>query len=144
MAIGKPHLLDHDKEWYYACSTRDVPKGGSRQVHVYDQEVLIIQDADGFHATECWCPHMYAPLVHGKIDQRTKTIVCAEHAMRVNYNTGKNECGPYGIPPNQYAENWVFKTKVEGDRIYVRLLTPKEIEEYYERVEKDVPLRAQR
>lgn len=144
MAMDRPHWLEHDKEWYFACSTRDVPEGGARQVHVYDQEVLVIRDGDGYHATEAWCPHMFAPLVHGTIDENSKTIVCAEHAMRVNYTDGTNVCGPYGMTARQFAENWVFKTKVEGDRIYVRLLTTAEIEAYYDEKKQTVPLRLER
>jgi hypothetical protein len=40
-------------------------------------------------------------------------------------------CGPYGAPGEKYEPNWTFPAKVENGRVYVRVKSDQEIEEYY-------------
>ena len=89
--------LPKAKEWYFACKTQDVPAGGLRRVHVYDQEVLLANLDGDFYAMEPWCPHNMAPLEFGHVD-RSACVVCPEHAMKIDVKTGENVCGPYGSP----------------------------------------------
>ena len=136
------YWLPKTQEWYYACQTQDVPDGRMRQVHVYDQDVLVTNVDGEFYAMEPWCPHNFAPLELAALDTEDKVISCGEHHMEIDLVTGENLCGPHGMPGHTFEENWVFATKVENDRVYVRLKTDKEIEQYYEKAVPGVPFKA--
>jgi nitrite reductase/ring-hydroxylating ferredoxin subunit len=123
--------LPKAKEWYFACKTQDVPDGGVRRVHVYDQEVLLTNLGGEFYGMEPWCPHNLAPLEFGDLNPSTCVVICPEHAMEIDVRTGENVCGPYGSPGGKFEPNWTFPTKVENGRVYVRVKTDEEIEEYY-------------
>lgn len=122
--------LPKAKEWYFACKTQDIPDGGLRRVHVYDQEVLLANLGGDFYAMEPWCPHNLAPLEFGHLN-RACEVVCPEHAMKIDVKTGENVCGPYGSPGAKFEPNWTFPAKVENGRVYVRVKSDEEIEEYY-------------
>ena len=123
--------LPKAKEWYFACKTQDVKDGGLRRVHVYDQEVLLANLGGEFYAMEPWCPHNLAPLEFGDINPSTCAVICPEHAMEIDVKTGENLCGPYGSPGEKFEPNWTFPTKVEDGRVYVRVMSDEEIEDYY-------------
>ncbi|UUW92525.1 Rieske (2Fe-2S) protein [Pimelobacter simplex] len=122
------------KDFYFACKTQDVPERGLLRVYVYDQEVLIVRAEDGYHAMEPWCPHIFAPLEHGQLDAKRGVLTCQEHKLDISIKSGEVLCGPYGSP-SVFAEHWVYPIKLEGDKIYVRLKKPEEIEEYYTQLE---------
>ena len=124
--------LPKAKDWYFACKTQDVPDGGVRRVHVYDQEVLLTNLDGAFYAMEPWCPHNLAPLEFGDVNAAACAVVCPEHAMEIDVKTGANLCGPYGSPGEKFEPNWTFPTKVENERVYVRVKTDEEIDEYYD------------
>jgi len=123
--------LPKAKEWYFACKTQDVPEGGLRQVHVYDQDVLVTHPDGEFYAMEPWCPHNMAPLEFGDLNRAACAVVCPEHAMEIDLRTGENLCGPYGSPGAKFEPNWTFPARVENGRVYVRVKSDEEIEDYY-------------
>jgi nitrite reductase/ring-hydroxylating ferredoxin subunit len=124
--------LPKAKEWYFACKTQDVSNGGLRRVHVFDQEVLLANVGGEFYAIEPWCPHNFAPLEFGDLNPSSCAVICPEHAMEIDVRTGVNLCGPYGSPSGKFEPNWTFPTMVENGRVYVRVKTDEEIEEYYQ------------
>ena len=131
-------IIDGDREWYFACKTSQLTVGKLKQVKVYDTDVLLIRvEENQIVAMEPWCPHNGAPLVGGKVDCGLKVLTCAEHAMEIDLKTGANTIGPYGSMGGHYERCLQFSTKVENDRIYVRLKTPAEIEQYFR--ELDIP-----
>jgi nitrite reductase/ring-hydroxylating ferredoxin subunit len=132
--------LPKAKQWYFACKAHDVPDGGVRRVHVFDQDVLVANTGGDFYAMEPWCPHNLAPLEFGDLDPSTCAVICPEHAMEIDVRTGENLCGPYGSPGEKFEPNWTFPTKVENGRVYVRVKTDKEIEDYYRNLK--VPFKA--
>jgi nitrite reductase/ring-hydroxylating ferredoxin subunit len=123
--------LPKTKQWYFACKAQDVPDGGVRRVHVFDQDVLVTNLGGDFYAMEPWCPHNLAPLEFGDLDRAKCAVICPEHAMEIDVRTGENLCGPYGAPAEKFEPNWTFPVKVDNGRIYVQVKTDDEIEEYY-------------
>jgi nitrite reductase/ring-hydroxylating ferredoxin subunit len=132
--------LPKAKQWYFACKAQDVPDGGVRRVHVFDQDVLLANAGGDFWAMEPWCPHNLAPLEFGDLDPSKCAVICPEHAMEIDVRTGENLCGPYGSPGEKFEPNWTFPTKVENGRVYVQVKTDGEIEEYYRSLK--VPFKA--
>jgi nitrite reductase/ring-hydroxylating ferredoxin subunit len=132
--------LPKAKQWYFACKAQDVPDGSVRRVHVFDQDVLVANAGGDFHAMEPWCPHNLAPLEFGDLDPSKCVVIFPEHAMEIDVRTGENVCGPYGSPGDKFEPNWIFPTKVENGRVYVRVKTDEEIEEYYRALK--VPFKA--
>jgi len=127
-------IVDSDRTWHFACKTNQLPVGGMRQVHVYDTEVLLIRASeDSIIAMEPWCPHIGVPLVGGTFHPNSMTLTCPEHYMQINLETGENVRGPSGGPARHYEQNFQFPVERKGDRIYVRLKTPEEIDEYFAR-----------
>jgi nitrite reductase/ring-hydroxylating ferredoxin subunit len=103
-----------------------------RQVHVYDTEVLLIRASEErIIAMEPWCPHVGVPLVHGTFHANAMTLTCPEHYMQINLSTGENVRGPSGGPARHYEQNFQFPVERRGDRVYVRLKTPQEVDEYF-------------
>jgi nitrite reductase/ring-hydroxylating ferredoxin subunit len=125
-------IVDSDRTWHFACKTNQLSVGGMRQVHVYDTEVLLIRASeDRIIAMEPWCPHIGVPLVDGTFDSKSMRLTCPEHHMQISLDTGENVRGPSGGPARHYEQNFQFPVELKGDRIYVRLKTPQEIDEYF-------------
>jgi nitrite reductase/ring-hydroxylating ferredoxin subunit len=125
-------IVDSEDEWSFACKIDQIPLGGMRQVRAFDSQVLLVRPSpESVYATEPWCPHNMAPLVHGTVRPDGPTVVCPEHAMEIDLCSGRNLCGPHGALGEHFEENWVFPTKIENDRVYVRLKTTDEVREYY-------------
>jgi nitrite reductase/ring-hydroxylating ferredoxin subunit len=64
----------------------DVPEGGMVRVSRGDLDVLIANTPAGLVATEDRCPHMSAPLSHGRLDGCV--VQCPLHEGRFDLSTG--------------------------------------------------------
>ena len=81
--------LPKAKEWSFACKSQDVPEGGLRRVHVYDQDVLVAHLDGEFYATQGRCIHLKGPLGEGRVDDHVLT--CPWHGWQYDLRTGENE-----------------------------------------------------
>lgn len=125
-------IVDSDKTWHFACKLNQLLLGGMKHVRVFDTEVLLVRATEeDIVAMEPWCPHNWAPLADGKFNPTSMKLTCCEHGMQIDIKDGEITRGPNGGPAGHYEKCFRFPVKVEGDRIYVRLKTPQEVDAYY-------------
>ena len=95
--VGKVEELEYD---------------GRLQVELEDgEEVLIIQREGGLVAIQANCPHQYAPLIGGEIDD-DGVLECPLHGWRFALATGVD-------PDNPYVCVQRYRCGVDGDAIWV-------------------------
>ncbi len=79
------YLFGH-REWHFLCAEGDLAPGTGAVFPVAGREVLLLRDADGFHALDNTCPHAGAPIGAACFDG--ETVTCRRHFMRFDIRTG--------------------------------------------------------
>jgi phenylpropionate dioxygenase-like ring-hydroxylating dioxygenase large terminal subunit len=81
--------------WYVAAWADELPLGGRLARSFLDRPVLLWRDEEGrIRALEDRCPHRFAPLSRGKIEQGT--VSCGYHGLAFNGSTGHCVHNPHG------------------------------------------------
>ena len=102
-------------DWVDICAADDVPVG---EMFSYKNEgnwIVIYHVEDGFFATNNVCPHAFALLSDGFLED--ECIECPLHGALFNIKTGAVERGPAESPVKTY------KVKLEGGRLYCAVPT---------------------
>jgi len=95
----------------------------AKLAEIEDDEPLGVE-IDGVHialyrlhgkifATENICPHQFALLSDGYMDEREGSVECPLHQARFDIRTGAVLCGP------TERQIMVFPVQIEDDRVYV-------------------------
>jgi nitrite reductase/ring-hydroxylating ferredoxin subunit len=85
---------------------------GRIQVELPDgEEILLIKRNDGVVALQALCPHQYAPLIGGEIDD-DGCLECPLHGWRFSLATGVD-------PENAYVAVQTYKCGIDGDKLWV-------------------------
>ena len=89
----------------------DLPPGGTKQVRVRKDDVLLVNVEGTIHACDAICTHQLYPLRNGDLDG--EEIVCALHGAIFNVTTGEAVTEPATRPLR------TFEVKVEDSFIMV-------------------------
>jgi 3-phenylpropionate/trans-cinnamate dioxygenase ferredoxin subunit len=69
------------------CRVEELATGSMKGFTIGDRKIVLYHLADGFHATQASCTHVFAPLAKGKILDGCK-IQCPFHRARFDIRTG--------------------------------------------------------
>ena len=72
----------------------DFPEGHSRIVEHDGQLVAVFHEAEGFFAVQNECPHVWAPLASGSVDECV--VTCPLHGWSFDVRTGAPVSAPAG------------------------------------------------
>lgn len=101
--------------WYVAAWAEQVAPGASLARIILNEGVLLFRDADGRAAAlRDRCPHRYAPLHLGKLNDGV--IECAYHGLRFD-SGGRCIFNPHGdgmIPPNAKVRSYPVEERHEA------------------------------
>ncbi len=73
------------------------------------EPVLVIRHQGRIFAVDAMCPHQYAPLIGGDVEDHV--LICPLHGWRFDVRTGLD-------PGNPYCRIRTFDIAVEGDVVY--------------------------
>lgn len=94
----------------------DLEYDGRLQVDLDDGEaVLVIQRGDGLVAIQALCPHQYAPLIGGEIED--DCIECPLHGWRFSLTTGVD-------PDNAFICVQRYECGTDGEDIWIGAALP--------------------
>ncbi len=99
--------------WVKACSTQDVSEGEPLHVKLNNIEIGIYKLNDEYFALEDVCPHAYALLTQGFIED--DTIECPLHEAIFEIRTGHFIKGP------DCRHLITYQIRQEGDDLYINL-----------------------
>lgn len=93
------------------CSLRELEKNKIK-VH---ENLLLVMINDKIYCVERYCPHSFADLSEGIINDITKTVTCPLHFSAFEIESGKLISGP--------AERGLktYKVIVENGKVFVEL-----------------------
>lgn len=98
----------------------EVPEGGIRSHNVSGKDILIIRQDGRYYAIDRRCSHVGADLLKGEL--KKNIITCPRHGSKFDIMTGKSISGPrIGFIKLKTKDIEIYETKIEGDRILVRL-----------------------
>lgn len=105
----------------------ELPLGTRKVVRAGGTKILLFHLDTGFYATQAYCPHMLAPLKHGKLLEGS-VLQCPFHRAQFDLTTGEVVRWA-NFPPGIQALNVLRAEKclttypvvVEGDAIKVDL-----------------------
>ena len=101
----------------FVCDLSEFEHDGRAQVELDDgHQVLLIKRVDGLVAVDALCPHQYAPLIGGEIDEQG-VLACPFHGWRFSLQTGLD-------PDNPYICIQRFACGIDGDRVWVAEALP--------------------
>jgi naphthalene 1,2-dioxygenase ferredoxin component len=99
------------EDWVTVASTSDLKPGDVRGVTVGDLEVAVYNVEGQLYATDDICPHAYAHLSDGWLED--DVIECPLHAGRFEVKSGK------GLGPPIPCDIKTFAVRVSGDDIQI-------------------------
>ncbi len=99
--------------WIAVCNTGDVTEDFPKAVKVGEKELGIFKVEGEFFCLEDVCPHAYALLSDGFVEEGK--VECPLHEAIFDIPTGKFESGP------SCRDLQTFEVKVEGDEIFVKI-----------------------
>ncbi|MDY6943133.1 MAG: non-heme iron oxygenase ferredoxin subunit [Pseudomonadota bacterium] len=106
------------------CQLDDVPMGGMKKVDIGSASVVIYRFEDGVYATQRLCPHTWAPLDRGRLEDGC--VICPLHRARFDVRTG--EVKEWANWPNAIRllnplrgerRLKTYQAKIEDDQIWV-------------------------
>ena len=98
-------------EWIKVCSVNDLAEDEPKSAQLNETEVGIYKVDGDYYALENVCPHAYALLTEGFVEEGK--VECPLHEAIFDIKTGQLESGPGQRNLCRYA------VKVEGDDIYI-------------------------
>lgn len=99
-------------EWLYVCDITDINEDEPQSAEVDGTKVGVFQVGDSYFAIENVCPHAYALLTDGFIED--DTVECPLHEAIFEIRTGKTLSGPVD------RDLCTFPLKVEDNKIYIQ------------------------
>jgi NAD(P)H-dependent nitrite reductase small subunit len=99
--------------WHRVAAAADVKDGEAMAVEVGDRQIALCRVGDTVHAFENVCPHAFALLSDGFIEDGE--IECPLHAARFEITTGR--C----LAPPADRDLVVYPVKVEADGVFVEI-----------------------
>jgi 3-phenylpropionate/trans-cinnamate dioxygenase ferredoxin subunit len=91
------------------CHVDELPVGEKKAFTLPDRFIVLYHLTDGFYASQRFCPHMFAPLDHGKIVEDGQ-IRCFLHHSSFDIRTGEVKAWA-NFPPGIRLLNIVRKEK---------------------------------
>eukprot|EP00043_Microstomoeca_roanoka_P017473 m.182394 g.182394 ORF g.182394 m.182394 type:complete len:136 (+) comp16640_c3_seq4:3164-3571(+) len=111
-----------DGEWQYACDLSLLPEYKGMKVRIKERDVVVFRDGKTAIALDARCYHAGGPLHMGDIEDVAgeKCVRCPWHHYKFSINSGNcMGIGRMTTPMGQKQRK--HQTKVEGDRVYVKL-----------------------
>lgn len=99
-------------DWFKVCEIHDISEDMPKAVQVEGTQLGLFKIEDGFFAIENVCPHAYALLTDGFIED--ETVECPLHEAIFEIKTGVLQSGPGCRNLRTYP------VKVEGDQVFVQ------------------------
>ena len=75
--------------------------------------VLVVRHADVVYAVDAMCPHQYAPLIGGDVENCV--LICPMHGWRFDLRNGVD-------PGNPWVRLRTYPVELRGDEIWVELI----------------------
>ncbi len=105
-----------------ACTVAEVPPGSVIAVDLGgDEDIAVVNTAQGFFAIQDLCSHAEVPLSQGEVDGCT--LECLMHGSRFDLRTGF----PLELPAVRPVP--VYPVRVDGDDIFIDPDHPIDIQE---------------
>ena len=101
-----------EMDWLPICDVSEVNEDDPKSVEVNGKKIGIFQIEDAYFAVENVCPHAYALLTDGFIED--ETVECPLHEAIFEIKSGKLLSGPADRNLCTYA------LKIEADKIYLQ------------------------
>jgi ferredoxin-nitrite reductase len=98
--------------WVAVADVAALRPGGAMKVEAGGATIALVCTAQGFHALENACPHQGASLSEGSVDG--PVITCPLHGWQF-------DCADGRCLGDEKVRARTFETKVEGDRVWVRV-----------------------
>jgi nitrite reductase/ring-hydroxylating ferredoxin subunit len=112
-AGARADAADPQSSWHRVAARSEVGEGEAIAVRVGDLQIALCRLGDRIHAFENVCPHAYALLSDGFVEEGE--IECPLHAARFEIATGR--C----LSPPADRDLVIYPVRVEGDEVYVGL-----------------------
>jgi len=101
------------EEWHKVASASEISEDEPKAAEIGDKMIAVFKLGDDFLATENVCPHAFALLTDGFVEDGQ--VECPLHAAKFDIKTGK--C----LAPPAEDDLAVYEVKREGDDIFVKL-----------------------
>lgn len=101
-------------EFQKAAKTTDLKEGKIKLAHVAGEEIALYKIGEQVFATNNLCTHESCELDQNNIIEGDE-VECTCHGSKFNIKTGENIAPPAAGPLP------VYKTKVDGDDVYVEI-----------------------
>lgn len=99
--------------WRRVATLSDIEEGAAKAVRVGEQDIALCRVGDTIYAFENICPHAYAMLSDGFIEDNE--IECPLHAARFEISTGR--C----LGPPADRDLATYPVRIEGDDVFVEV-----------------------
>ena len=99
-------------DWLPICDLSDINEDEPKSVEVNGKKIGVFKIEDAYFALENVCPHAYALLTDGFIED--ETVECPLHEAIFDIKSGKVLSGPADRNLCTYA------LKIEADKIYIQ------------------------
>lgn len=99
-------------DWLPICALSDINEDEPKSVEMNGKKIGVFQIEDAYFALENVCPHAYALLTDGFIED--ETVECPLHEAIFDIKSGKLLSGPADRNLCTYA------LKIEADKIYIQ------------------------
>ncbi len=107
------HNLATEAAWVLVGSIDDIPRQGSRRVHMDDTKIAVFRTVDDrVFALEDKCPHKNGPLSAGIVHDGC--VTCPLHNWVISLETGQAQGADDG-------RTTTFPVRIEGRDIYLDL-----------------------
>ena len=100
-------------EWHTVAAVGEIDEDEPKGVEIGDKMIAVFKLGDDFHATDNVCPHAFALLTDGFVEDGA--VECPLHAAKFDIKSGK--C--LALPAEEDIAT--FETKVEGDAVMVKV-----------------------
>lgn len=90
------------RDWRTVASLADFPDSGLLDVEVEGTLVLLVKQGEDVRAVQGLCPHAFARLAGGRVDE-AGTLHCPRHLARFNLDDGACLSGWVVPPLKRYA-----------------------------------------
>lgn len=99
-------------EWLYVCDVNEITEDDPKSTEAEGVKIGVFQVEDSYFAIENVCPHAYALLTDGFIEEGN--VECPLHEAIFDIRSGKTLGGPVE------RDLCTFPLKVENDKIYIQ------------------------